>query len=251
MSTSAHKPPVVPYQQSKLSKKAQVMQMFNEIAGKYDLLNRLLSAGIDIRWRKKAIRLLADVQPKSILDVATGTADVALMLARFYPQAHIIGVDIAAQMLQLGQQKIEQAQLQDRITLQQADAEALPFPDHHFDAVMVAFGVRNFENLHTGLSEMLRVLKPGGKAVILEFSYPESFPVKQLYHLYFRYITPMIGKWLAHHREAYCYLPESVSAFPYGQRMIDQLTEIGYQQVTCRKYTWGICSVYCGYKKQS
>lgn len=222
--------------------------MFNEIAGRYDLLNRLLSAGIDVQWRKKAIRLLADVQPQRILDVATGTADVALLLARNYPQAQIIGVDIAAQMLELGRQKLIQAGLQDRIRLQLADAETLPFPDNSFDAVMVAFGVRNFENLNTGLKEMLRVLKPGGKAVILEFSYPNSFPIKQLYHLYFRYITPMIGKWLAHHREAYQYLPESVSAFPYGQQMVDRLTEIGYQRVTCRKYSFGICSVYCGYK---
>ncbi|SFV30324.1 bifunctional demethylmenaquinone methyltransferase/2-methoxy-6-polyprenyl-1,4-benzoquinol methylase UbiE [Thermoflavifilum thermophilum] len=251
MSSSAQKPPIVPYQHSKLSKKAQVAQMFNEIAGRYDLLNRLLSAGIDVQWRRKAIRLLADIQPQHILDVATGTADVALMLARQYPQAQITGVDIAEQMLELGRRKVAEAHLDSRIILQQADAEALPFPDHAFDAVMVAFGVRNFENLQAGLKEMLRVLKPGGKAVILEFSQPESFPVKQLYHLYFRYITPMIGKWLAHHREAYAYLPASVSAFPYGQRMIDLLTEIGYQQVICRKYTLGICSVYCGYKKQS
>lgn len=224
--------------------------MFNEIAGRYDLLNRLLSAGIDVRWRKKAIQLLSDVQPKMILDVATGTADVALLLAKTYPQSTIIGVDMAEHMLQIGEEKISQAHLQSRVQLQLADAEALPFPDHHFDAVIVAFGARNFEHVETGLAEMLRVLKPGGKAVILEFSHPENFLIKQLYGLYFRYITPMIGKWIAHHREAYAYLPESVRAFPYGQDMMNLLTKIGYQQVTCNRYTFGICSAYSGYKKQ-
>ncbi|WP_346316265.1 bifunctional demethylmenaquinone methyltransferase/2-methoxy-6-polyprenyl-1,4-benzoquinol methylase UbiE [Chitinophaga sp. YIM B06452] len=236
---------VVPFEGSKLSKKEQIAHMFDDIAGRYDFLNHFMSMGIDVQWRKKALRLLQPLQPKTMLDVATGTGDVAIMAQRMLQPEKIIGIDISEGMLALGREKVTKAGLDSVITLQQGDSETISFPDATFDAITAAFGVRNFENLEKGLAEMCRVLKPGGKAVILEFSNPTKTPVKQLYNFYFRYITPLIGKWIARNKAAYSYLPDSVKAFPQGQAMCDILHKVGFQAVTCKTLTFGICSIYC------
>lgn len=219
--------------------------MFNDIAFRYDFLNHFMSMGIDVLWRKKALRQLKTLQPKQMLDVATGTGDFAIMANRLLQPDHITGIDISEGMLHFGQEKITKLGLENKITLQVGDSETITFPDRTFDAITVAFGVRNFENLEKGLSEMCRVLKPGGKLVILEFSNPTVFPIKQLYNLYFRYITPLLGKWIAKSQAAYSYLPDSVKAFPQGQVMCNILTNTGFQSVTCKTLTFGICSIYC------
>jgi demethylmenaquinone methyltransferase / 2-methoxy-6-polyprenyl-1,4-benzoquinol methylase len=230
------------------SKKAQVSTMFNRIAPYYDLLNRVLSLGIDRSWRTKAINLLKDDRPKMILDVATGTADVALETARILNPTHITGIDISTQMLDIGRQKIQARGLDKIIQLQEADSENIPFADNTFDAITVAFGVRNFEHLDKGLSEMLRVLKPGGKAIILEFSRPTLFPFKQLFHFYFKNILPAIGKLSSKDPKAYQYLYESVQVFPDGADFLDVLNNTGYNSNKCIPLTLGICSIYVGHK---
>lgn len=219
--------------------------MFNDIAFRYDFLNHFMSLGIDVLWRKKALRQLKSLHPKNMLDVATGTGDFAIMANTILQPDKITGIDISEGMLAFGRKKIEKLGLGNKITLQAGDSETISFPEQTFDAITVAFGVRNFENLEKGLSEMLRVLKPGGKLVILEFSNPTVFPIKQLYNLYFRYITPLLGKWIAKSRVAYSYLPDSVKAFPQGQVMCNILTNTGFQSVTCKTLTFGICSIYC------
>jgi demethylmenaquinone methyltransferase/2-methoxy-6-polyprenyl-1,4-benzoquinol methylase len=239
---------VVPFRTSKLGKKEQIAQMFDGIAFRYDFLNHFLSLGIDKGWRRKALKYLQPDHPKSILDIATGTADLAILEARMLYPEKVIGVDISQGMLDLGVQKVRQVNLSDKITLQLADSESLPFSNNSFDAVTSAFGVRNFENLEKGLSEMSRVLKPGGKAVILEFASPTVFPVKQFFHLYFRYITPWIGKWVARSKEAYSYLPKSVKAFPQNETMVEILKQNGFRQAGCRSLTLGICAIYYAVK---
>jgi demethylmenaquinone methyltransferase/2-methoxy-6-polyprenyl-1,4-benzoquinol methylase len=239
---------VVPYRDSKLSKKEQIAQMFDRIAFRYDFLNHFLSLGIDRGWRRKALKYLLEDHPELVLDIATGTADLAILTSRMLHPRKIIGIDISGGMLELGMQKVDKAGLSGHIFLQLADCESLPFPESSFDAITAAFGVRNFENLDRGLREMSRVLKPGGKAVILEFTSPTVFPVKQFFHLYFRYITPYIGKWLARSKEAYRYLPESVKAFPQGEAMTTILKQNGFQQAVCKPLTFGICSIYCAVK---
>lgn len=219
--------------------------MFDDIASRYDFLNHFMSMGIDVTWRKKALNLLKPLKPATILDVATGTGDLAIMAQRRLHPEKVTGIDISEGMLAIGREKVAKAGLSDKITLQQGDSETISFPDATFDAITAAFGVRNFENLEKGLSEMCRVLKPGGKAVILEFSNPTKTPVKQLYNFYFRYITPWIGKWIARNKAAYCYLPNSVKAFPQSQAMCDILHKVGFQAVTCKTLTFGICSIYC------
>ena len=236
---------IVPFATSNLSKKEQIAEMFNDIAYRYDFLNHFMSMGIDIQWRKKALRKLKDLQPKKMLDVATGTGDFAILAHKMLQPNSITGIDISEGMLSHGREKISKLGLGDKITLELGDSETISFPDKTFDAITVAFGVRNFENLEKGLSEMLRVLKPGGKLVILEFSNPTTFPIKQFYNLYFRYITPLLGKWIARSKAAYSYLPESVKAFPQGQEMCNILTNTGFQAVTCKKLTFGISSIYC------
>jgi demethylmenaquinone methyltransferase/2-methoxy-6-polyprenyl-1,4-benzoquinol methylase len=230
------------------SKKAQVSTMFNSIAPYYDLLNRVLSLGIDKRWRTQAIRLLKEDNPQLILDVATGTADVALETARVLNPTAITGIDISTQMLDIGRQKIKASGLHHLIRLQEADSENIPFENNTFDAITVAFGVRNFEHLEIGLEEMLRVLKPGGKAVILEFSQPTMFPFKQLFHFYFKNILPTIGKLTSKDPKAYQYLYESVQAFPDGDDFLDVLNKTGYKSNKCIPLTLGICSIYVGHK---
>ena len=239
---------VIPGRYTGNSKREKVEDMFDRIAPRYDLLNRVLSAGIDRSWRKKAIRLLAPIQPKSILDIATGTGDLALEAVSLSP-SKIIGVDISEQMLAAGRKKIAQRKLSHLIRLENGDSEDLSFADGTFDAVTVAFGVRNFEHLEKGLMEILRVLKPGGMAVILEFSQPRKFPVKQFYRFYSRYILPVIGQLVSSERAAYEYLPESVQAFPSGKQFTVILDRCGYWNTKSYPLTFGIASIYTGIKK--
>lgn len=238
---------VVPYREDPEAKKQQVARMFNSISSRYDFLNHFLSLGIDIIWRKKAIRLLRESAPKRILDVATGTGDFAIEALALNPE-YIIGVDISDGMLDVGRKKLQDRQLDGRIELRQGDSEKLPFEDNFFDAVIVAFGVRNFENLQLGLSEMLRVVKPGGRVVILEFSRPSKFPMKQLYKVYFTTILPWIGRSISRDQEAYRYLPESVKAFPDGISFLKILSGLGYKTPQCKPLTFGISSLYWGFK---
>lgn len=230
------------------SKKKQVADMFDNIAKRYDFLNRLLSLGIDKIWRKKAIDQLQALNPKIILDVATGTADVALETARRLQPEKIIGIDISNEMLNYGRQKITKQSMGHIIELLQGDSENLPFQDNTFDAITVAFGVRNFENLEAGLSEMHRVLKTNGKLVVLEFSKPRFFPFKQIFHLYFKYMLPVIGKWTSQDSRAYSYLYESVQAFPEGDAFLNILQKTGYKSYQCKPLTLGICSIYSAEK---
>lgn len=222
--------------------------MFDNIAPSYDLLNRLLSLGIDRSWRKKAIRLLDPAKAKTVLDVATGTADVAIEIARQLKPEKIIGVDIAQQMLEIGREKVSKRGLAEVIELQLGDSENLPFESNTFDAITVAFGVRNFEDLGKGLSEMQRVLKPGGKLVVLEFSRPRIFPFKQLFNLYFRYLLPLIGRLTSKDPKAYSYLYESVQAFPDRENFVTELGKAGFTEASYRPLTLGICSIYSASK---
>lgn len=238
---------VVPYKDKSEAKKQQVAEMFDSISGKYDFLNHFLSLGIDIRWRKKAIKLLQKDQPKQILDIATGTGDFAIEALKLNPDK-IIGVDISEGMLNVGREKMKKKGYDHIIDMQSGDSENIHFEDNKFDAVIVAFGVRNFENLEKGLKEMNRVLRPGGKAVILEFSKPTVFPFKQLYNLYFRWILPRIGKLVSKDSAAYTYLPESVNEFPYGNDFLTILTKTGFKNTTCKPLTLGISSIYVGEK---
>ncbi len=238
---------VKPYEQE-AEKKQQVSKMFNNISKNYDFLNHFLSAGIDRRWRKKAIAELKDIAPKIILDVATGTGDLALEAERQLKPEKIIGIDIAVKMLEIGRGKIAKRALTEIITLEEGDSEKLPFEDNTFDAVVVAFGVRNFANVENGLREMLRVLRPGGKCVILEFSKPKAFPIKQLYNFYFSTILPGIGRITSKDRKAYSYLYESVQAFPEGKDFEQLLINLGLKQTKCTVLTMGICSIYSGTK---
>jgi demethylmenaquinone methyltransferase / 2-methoxy-6-polyprenyl-1,4-benzoquinol methylase len=234
---------VVPYKEDPGAKKQQVARMFDNISPRYDFLNHFLSLGIDIAWRKKAIRLLKDIHPRLILDVATGTGDFAIEALALNPD-RVIGVDISSGMLEVGREKLRKRKLDDRIELISGDSENLPFKDNSYDAVIVAFGVRNFENLSAGLGEMLRVLKPGGMVVILEFSKPTKFPMKQLYNLYFTAILPKVGRWISRDSSAYRYLPESVQAFPDGNNFLNVLSATGYKNPQCDPLTFGISSLY-------
>lgn len=238
---------VVPYQNDPRAKKQQVARMFDNISGRYDFLNHFLSLGIDVLWRKKAIRLLREFHPKRMLDVATGTGDFAIEALSLNPDK-VTGVDISEGMLEVGRKKLKERKLDTRIELRSGDSEKLPFEDNFFDAVIVAFGVRNFENLELGLKEMLRVVKPGGNVVILEFSKPSKFPMKQLYNLYFTAILPSIGRWISRDNSAYRYLPESVKAFPDGNKFLEVLASLGYKNPKCDPLTFGISSLYWGSK---
>jgi demethylmenaquinone methyltransferase / 2-methoxy-6-polyprenyl-1,4-benzoquinol methylase len=239
---------VVPFTGSGESKKEQVARMFDQIAGRYDFMNRFLSAGIDISWRKKMLKQLKSSNPQIILDVATGTADVAIMAEEILKPRKIIGIDISDGMLQLGREKLKTRHLEHVIELQNGDSEAIMFPDDTFDAVTVAFGVRNFEHLETGLSEILRVLKPGGKLSVLEFSKPNLPGIEQLYNLYLGIVAPGIAKMVAKNKEAYAYLNDSVKAFPEGKAFMAIMEKTGYKEITCRRLSLGICSIYSGQK---
>jgi len=239
---------IVPFKDSQLSKKQQVAAMFDKIAFRYDFLNRFLSAGIDISWRKKAIKQLQVLQPKYILDVATGTGDVAILAEKMLHPVKITGIDISEGMLNIGRKKIENFGLKNKVELLTGDSETMNFADNSFDAVTVAFGVRNFQNLEKGLTEMLRVLKPGGKLVVLEFSRPKQFVFKTVYNVYMKTIAPGFGKLIAKNKDAYQYLNESVQRFPEGADFIEILNKAGYKHTYYKTLTLGICSIYCGSK---
>jgi demethylmenaquinone methyltransferase/2-methoxy-6-polyprenyl-1,4-benzoquinol methylase len=237
---------VVPYKEG-VSKKDQVARMFNNISHRYDFLNHLLSLGIDKIWRRKAIGILQSIQPKQILDVATGTGDFALQAMALNPEK-ITGIDISEGMLEVGRKKIRARNLESKIELVQADSENIPFSHNKFDAVTVAFGVRNFEDLRRGLSEILRVLKPGGMLVVLEFSKPATFPFKQVYNFYFRFILPRIGSIVSNDKAAYTYLPKSVEAFPDGEDFLHILHDVGFKNTKCSSLSFGISTIYIGTK---
>jgi len=239
--------PVKPY--NKAGKKQEVEEMFDNIAHRYDLLNRLFSLRIDTRWRKKALRLIRSRNPESLLDVATGTGDFALSAAKLIPTLiRIIGVDISEGMLVRGRSKVDAASLNHKIQLQKADSENLPLESDSFDAVTVAFGVRNFENLEKGISEMWRVLKPNAPLVVLEFSRPTRFPIKQLFGFYFKRVMPTIGRIMSKDHRAYTYLPESVDQFPSGQQFLNILQTAGFNELKCVPLSGGIASIYIGIK---
>lgn len=242
---------IVPFRDSDRSKKEQVAGMFDDIAYRYDFLNRFLSAGIDVYWRKQAIAELKTIQPKVLLDVATGTADVAIMSHKILRPATIVGIDISEGMLQLGRAKIAKLLLNKQIALYQGDSEAINFPVDTFDGITVAFGVRNFAHLRTGMKEMLRVLKPGGKLVVLEFSRPKGTLVKTFYNLYMKVVTPGVGRLFAKNRAAYQYLNDSVQKFPEGNDFLTIMNELGYTATYLKTLTGGICTIYCGSKISS
>lgn len=238
---------VKPYSNQKSGKKEQVRTMFNNISKRYDFLNHFLSLGIDRIWRKKSVKLLIQDKPKKILDVATGTGDFALASLRLNPDS-IVGIDISEKMLEIGNTKIKSKGLENKVTLRVGDSENLDFEDNSFDAITVGFGVRNFESLSKGLEEMYRVLKENGKLVVLEFSKPDTFPVKQIYSLYFTKILPTIGSLLSKDKRAYSYLHESVDAFPEGKEFLKILSDCGYKDLTQYKLLNGIASIYVGKK---
>lgn len=239
---------ITPFKDPTKSKKEQVADMFNKIANKYDIMNRVLSARTDIGWRKKAINKLKKDKPQQILDVATGTADMALLAYKMLQPAQIIGIDISEGMLELGRKKIDKEQLRDKIQLHTGDSETINFAENTFDAVMVAFGVRNFENLENGLAEMLRVLRPGGRLIVLEFSKPRRKAVKSLYNLYMSIVAPQVARWFKQNKEAYQYLTESANAFPDRHLFTDILKKVGYTQTECTLLSLGICCIYAGRK---
>lgn len=237
---------VTPYKESTDGKKDQVATMFNNIAPKYDFLNHVLSMGIDIKWRNRVNKMLHAEKVETILDIATGTGDLALTLHK--EGVTIKGLDISEGMLDVGRQKIKEKGLEKDIEFILGDAENIPFPDNHFDAITVAFGVRNFANLEKGLKEMNRVLKPNGRVFVLEFSQPTAVPFKQIYNFYSRNILPTIGRIISNDKAAYTYLPESVAAFPYGQEFLDIMKNCNFKDNKCRPVTMGIASIYSGKK---
>lgn len=236
---------ITPYDSDE-SKRAQITRAFDVIAHRYDRLNRILSLGIDTRWRHRALRLLQAPPPARLLDVATGTADFAILAARRLPQTHVTGIDLSEGMLQAGRAKIAKANLQSRVTLEPGDCLALPYADNTFDAVMAAFGVRNFENIPAGLAEMRRVLKPNGRVVILELSQPEHFPMRFLFRFYMRVFMPALGALVSGHAKEYRYLPASIAHVPQGDAMLALLRGAGFTACRCETYTFGICSCYTG-----
>ena len=238
---------ILPYAGSLATKSEQVGKMFDDISPSYDFLNHTLSFGIDKLWRKKVVKLVNANHPNTILDIATGTADLAIALAKTNA-SQITGIDISEGMLNIGRKKIYAKGLQNRIILEHGNAEYLRFADNSFDAVTVSFGVRNFENLNKGLNEIFRVLKPGGSLTVLEFSHPGSFPMKQLYHIYFTIICPTLGRIVSKNSRAYSYLHESVAVFPSGQDFTNILTETGFNNTSWKALTLGISTIYSARK---
>lgn len=237
---------VTPYQ-NQASKNQQVAKMFDAISGRYDFLNSLLSAGIHKGWRKKCVKLLEAKLPKSILDVATGTGDFAIACAALKPDK-ITGIDISEGMMKVGREKLKQLKLDQLISLESGNAEDLHYAKNSFDAIVVGFGVRNFQNLELGLSNLYRVLKPGGTLVVLEFSYPTNFFVKTFYNFYFSYITPLIGRIFSKDRRAYSYLTESVKAFPHNQDFVNILVKQKFKNASYKSLSWGVAAIYSGEK---
>ncbi|MCD0463950.1 bifunctional demethylmenaquinone methyltransferase/2-methoxy-6-polyprenyl-1,4-benzoquinol methylase UbiE [Flavobacterium sp. LC2016-23] len=239
---------ITPYKNSSLGKKEQVAQMFDTISGNYDNLNRVISFGIDIKWRKKVLKIVSDKKPKIILDIATGTGDLAILMAQTNAEK-IIGLDISAGMLEVGKKKVEEKKLSNVIELVLGDSENMPFGDNYFDAITVSFGVRNFETLEKGFAEILRVLKPNGVFVILETSVPDKTPYKQGYNFYTKNILPLIGKLFSKDNSAYGYLSESAAAFPYGEALNNILRKIGFIDVVAMPQTFGVATIYSASKK--
>lgn len=239
---------ITPYKDSSLSKKEQVAKMFDTISGNYDSLNRVISFGIDVKWRKKVLQLVTKTNPENVLDIATGTGDLAILMAQTGAKK-IIGLDISAGMLEIGKKKIEEKKLSQTIEMVLGDSENIPFEDHFFDAITVAFGVRNFEHLEKGLSEILRVLKPGGVFVVLETSVPEKTPYKQGYNFYSKNILPLIGKLFSKDNVAYGYLSESAASFPYGEAFNNILRKTGFINVKAMPQTFGVAAIYSASKK--
>ncbi len=239
---------ITPYKNSDLGKKDQVTKMFDTISGEYDGLNRVISFGIDVKWRKKVVKIVEKTNPKTILDIATGTGDLAIALAKTNA-TKIIGLDISSGMLDVGKQKIIKKKLQNTIDMVLGDSENMPFEDSTFDAITVAFGVRNFETLEKGLSEILRVLKPNGIFVILETSVPIKPPFKQGYKMYTKYMLPVIGRLFSKDKSAYQYLSESASVFPYGETLNNILREIGFINVEDFPQTFGVATIYTSSKQ--
>lgn len=239
---------ITPYKNSSLGKKEQVAQMFDTISGNYDNLNRVISFGIDIKWRKKVLQMVSKSNPKTILDIATGTGDLAILMAQTKAEK-IIGLDISEGMLEVGKKKITAKNLSNTIEMVLGDSENMPFEDNYFDAITVAFGVRNFENLEKGLAEILRVLKPNGLFVILETSVPDKTPYKQGYNFYSKNILPIIGKLFSKDDVAYGYLSESAAAFPYGDALNNILRKIGFIDVEAMPQTFGVATIYSASKK--
>ena len=239
---------IVPDEQSDLQKKEQVANMFNDIAHRYDFMNRFLSVGTDIGWRKKAIAQLKAISPRQLLDVATGTGDMAILTYSMLRPQKITGIDISNGMLEIGRKKVAEKGLSGHIELLTGDSETINFPDNSFDGITVAFGVRNFQNLEKGLKEMLRVLRPGGKLVVLEFSRPKNFFFKGIYNLYMNIIAPTFGKMFAKNKKAYRYLNQSVQAFPEREQFTNILKSAGYRDTYYKTLSLGICAIYCGSK---
>jgi len=233
---------VTPYQDDQ-SKSSQVAKMFDRIAGRYDALNTLLSAGIHKGWRKRCVKLLKDKNPKHILDVATGTGDFAIACSELQPQK-ITGIDISEGMMQVGREKLKKLKLDHLISLENGNAEDLHFPENSFDAIVVGFGVRNFQNLELGLSNLYRVLRPGGTLIVLEFSYPKNFLVKSLYNFYVGYVTPLVGRIFSKDRRAYSYLTESVKAFPHNQDFVDILLKQSFRSASYQSLSFGVAAIY-------
>lgn len=237
---------VKPYNSDR-SKKEEVAEMFNNISGRYDFLNHFLSLGIDHLWRARAVKELREINPKRILDIATGTGDFAIANLKLKPE-EVVGIDISSGMLEVGKEKMKKKKVDHIVSMQLGDSEDLPFVDNYFDGLTVGFGVRNFENLEKGLAEMLRVIRPGGKAIILEFSKPKMFPIKQAFGFYSKYFIPFFGKRISKDEKAYAYLPESVAAFPEGKDFEDVLEKLNYKNIKSIPVSGGIATIYVGTK---
>ena len=238
---------VTPYKDSDLGKKEQVAQMFNNISDNYDGLNRMISFGIDVKWRKKVVKLVADCQPKLVLDIATGTGDLAINISKNTSASKIIGLDISEGMLGVGKQKVAKENL-DNVELVLGDSEKIPFEDNTFDAITVAFGIRNFETLEKGLAEILRVLKPKGSFVILETSVPAKTPYKQFYNFHSSKVFPLMGKLFSKEGSAYSYLSESAAKFPHGENLNNILRKVGFIEVANKPQTFGVATIYTATK---
>ena len=239
---------VTPYKDSDLGKKEQVAQMFDTISGNYDDLNRVISFGIDVKWRKKVLKLVAAKSPNTVLDIATGTGDLAILMTNT-SATEIIGLDISAGMLEVGKKKITEKKLENKIQMVLGDSENIPYPDSYFDAITVAFGVRNFETLEKGLAEILRVLKPNGVFVILETSVPTKFPFKQGYAFHSKFILPLVGKLFSKDKAAYTYLSDSANVFPFGEALNNILRKVGFIDVEHLPQTFGVATIYHASKK--
>mgnify|MGYP006184085009 FL=1 len=239
---------ITPYKDSSLVKKEQVTQMFDTISGNYDDLNRVISLGIDVKWRKKVVALVAEKNPENILDIATGTGDLAILMTKTSAKK-IVGLDLSVGMLEVGKKKIAAQNLSDKIEMVVGDSENIPFPDNYFDAITVSFGIRNFETLEKGLAEIYRVLKPGGVFVILETSVPTKFPFKQGYSFYTKMILPLIGKIFSKDKNAYGYLSTSAANFPFGEKLNNILRKVSFIDCVALPQTFGVATIYTATKK--